>query len=92
MNNKFWIIMSGHTAEYCSKRYESRDDAVKEATQLAMSDPVVNYYVLETVGVAYVYSPVPIYTEYGSGSDQMAVDITGAQDSLILKSLRAKGW
>ena len=87
MNDKFWVIMSGRTAEYCSKRYESRGDAVKEATRLAELTTGVNYYVLEAIGVAHVHAPVPIYQEYSSGSCQIAEDITGAQDASILKGL-----
>lgn len=78
MNDKFWIIIRNG-----SPALPSKEEAIKEATRLAELTPGVNHYVLETVGVAYVHVPVPIYTEYGSGSGQMAEDITGAQGTSI---------
>ena len=82
MNDKFWVIIRNG-----SPALPSKEEAVKEATRLAELTPGVNHYVLETVGVAHVHAPVPIYAEYGSDSGQMAVDITGAQDISILSGL-----
>ena len=43
-------------------RYESREDAIKEAESLAKAYPEEIYYVMESIGVAE--TPKSVYTSY----------------------------
>ena len=81
MNDKFWVIIRDD-----SPALPSKEEAVKEAARLAELTPGVNHYVLETVGVAHVHTPVSVYTEYGSGSSQMNVNIEPQFKSLLMKT------
>lgn len=60
--NKFWIIMRDHSPTLSVMRYESQEEAVKEALLLAKESPLTTLYIMESVGVAE--TPKAVYTSY----------------------------
>ena len=60
--NKFWIIMPEDYNDWYFQRYQSPEDAVKEAEILAKRNPVTFYHVMESIGVAE--TPKAVYTSY----------------------------
>ena len=74
---KFWIIMPDDYNDWYFQRYQSPEDAVKEAEILAKRNPGTFYHVMESIGVAE--TPKAVYTSYDAPSTNpvMGVDLRG---------------
>ena len=61
-NQRFWMVIKGDGAS-CSKRHDTRLQAVKEAERLSIQHIGLKFFVLETVGVVRCEMPSPMWAE-----------------------------